>query len=116
MNTDTKFFSDFHDRCFASRLADLAAVDRDKHIGYLDIGATLKHRHGFTNGGTRCDNIFNDDNAVTVLGLIADDAATLTVVFGFLSIEEERLINAIIARQCTRNRSGKRDALISRAE
>ena len=38
------------------------------------------------------------------------------MVLGLLAVEEERLVDAVVAGECARNRGSKRDALIRRTE
>ena len=116
VHLDAEFLTDLHDSGLAGVLADLAAVDRDEHIGYLDVRAALEHRHGLTDRGACGDNVLDDDDAVAVLRLVADDAAALAVVLRFLAVEEERLVDAVVAGERTGNRGRERNALVCRAE
>ena len=116
VDLDAELLADLHNGGLVRVLADLTAVYRNEHIGNLHICAALEHRHGLTDSGACGDYVLDDDNAVTVLRLVADDIAALAVVLGLLAVEEERLVDAVIAGQRTGNRGSKRDALVRRTE
>ena len=116
VDLDAKILADLHNGGLARVLTDLTAVYRNEHIGNLHICAALEHRHGLTDSGACGDYILDDDHAVAVLRLVADDIAAFAVVLGLLAVEEERLVDTVIAGQRTGNRGSKRDALVRRTE
>ncbi len=69
-------------------LAYLAAVDGDEHIVDFHIAATVEDRHGLTHGSAGGDDVFDDNNFIAVLRLVADDAAALAVVFASLRLKK----------------------------
>ena len=77
MNVDAKLLLDLHDSGLACVLSNLAAVDRDEHIRDGHFGCALQNRNGFADSGAGGDNILDDDDAVAVLWLVADQAAAL---------------------------------------
>ena len=64
VDADAEFLPDLHNGGFAGDLADLAAVDRNKHIRHLDIGAGSQDGHGFTDGRTGGDNVLDRKSVV----------------------------------------------------
>ena len=116
MHLDAELLANFHDRGLARGRADLAAVDRNEHIGHLHIRAAFQHRHGFADRGACGNYVLNDNDTVPVLRLVANDAAALAVVLCLLAVEEKGLINPVIAGKRAGNRGRQRDALVRRAE
>ena len=88
MNVDAKLLFDFHDSGLACVLANLTAVDRDEHIrdGYLSCA--LQNRNGLADSGAGSDNVLDDDDAVAVLWLIADQVAALPWPFASLRLKK----------------------------
>ena len=116
MNVDAKLLFDLHDSGLACVLADLTAVDRDEHIrdGYL--GCTLQNRNGLTDSGAGSDNVLDDDDAVAVLWLIADQVAAFTVVLCLFAVKEVRFVDVIFSCQSAGCGGCQRNTLVSWAE
>ena len=90
VDLDAELLADLHNGGLVRVLADLTAVYRNEHIGNLHICAALEHRHGLTDSGACGDYILDDDHAVAVLRLVADDIAAFAVVLGLLAVDRRR--------------------------
>lgn len=67
-------------------------------------------------GGAGGDDVFDDNNFIAVLRLVADEAAAFAVVFLFLAVEEVGLRDAILVIEGRGGGCGKRNTLVRRAE
>lgn len=116
VDLDAELLVDLHDGGFAGNLAYLAAVDGDEHIVDFHIAAAVEDRHGLAHGGAGGDDVFDDNNFIAVLRLVADEAAAFAVVFLFLAVEEVGLRDAILVIEGRGGGCGKWNTLVRRAE
>ena len=91
VHLDAELLADLHNSGLARVLADLTAVYRNEHIGNLHICAGLQHRHGLADSGACGDYVLDDDNAVAVLRLVADDIAAFAMVLASLRLKKNGL-------------------------
>ena len=70
MHRNTKVPADLHHRSGVLILANLTAIDRNKHVFYRDICCLLQQRHRLADSGTSGDDIFDDEDAVVIFGLV----------------------------------------------
>ena len=116
VDVDAELLLDLHDGGLAGMLADLAAVDRDEHIRDAHLGSGLQDRNGLAHSGAGGDDVLDDDDAVAVLRLVADQGTAFAVVLGLLAVEEVGLVDVKVAGERPCCGGDQRDALVGRAE
>ena len=79
-------------------LALFLAVDHDEAGSDLGALQALQVLHGLTDCGAGGDDVLNDDDLFTSLGLVADENAAFAVVLGFLTVEEEGQVQAFLGQ------------------
>ena len=93
-------------------LAAFLAVQCNQYAGRCGAGGT-DQLHRLAHRGSGRNNVVNDQHATGQRR--TDDAATLAMIFGFLAVEGERIVPAVLG-EGDGNRSDQRDAFVSRAE
>ena len=116
MNVDAKLFFYFHNSGLAWILTNFAAVYRDEHIWNSYFCSVLQNRNGFTNCGSSSDNVLDDDDAVAVFWLIANQVAAFTVVFCFFTVKEVWFVHVVFSCKSACCRSCKRNTFVCRTK
>ena len=93
----------------------LAPVHGDEHVFRLRARC-CEQGHCLAHGGTRGDNILDDDDAIALLGLVAHECPALAVILRLLAVEEEGLVDAVLPGEGGGGHCHERDPLIGRAE
>jgi len=116
VHVDAKILPNLHHGGFAGILADFATVHRDEHIRHGNLCTARQDRDHLADCSSGCDDVLNNEDAVSVDGFVAHKTTAFAVIFGFLAVEEERFVDSVVARQGTGGRGHKRDSFVCGAE